>query len=46
MEEKELCFESSLSIEEIEANFKGFDFFAVLTESLEEAAFNEKLSAN
>ena len=35
--EKELCFESSLTIEEIEANFEGFDFFAELTKSLEQA---------
>ncbi len=40
--EKELCFESSLTIEEIEANFEGFDFFAGLTESLEEAALFEQ----
>ena len=32
----DLCFQSSLSMEEIEENFKDFDLFAVFMDSLEE----------
>ena len=34
---KEPCFESSLSMEEIEKNFEGVDFFSGLMAGLEEA---------
>ena len=34
---KELVFESSLSPEEIEDNFKDFDFFTAMMKSLSEA---------
>lgn len=40
--EKELRFESALTAEEIEANFEGFDFFAELKTSLEEAVAFEQ----
>ena len=32
-----ICFKSSLSIEEVENNFKDFDVFAGITEGLNEA---------
>ena len=37
MTAKEFVFESSLSIEEIENNFSGMDFFSDLMEGLEES---------
>lgn len=38
----EPCFESSLSMEEIEKNFEGVDFFSGLMAGLEEAIAYEK----
>lgn len=38
----ELCFESSLSIEEIEENFSDIDFFEGIMEGLNEALAYEK----
>ena len=34
---KELCFTPSISIDEIEENFRDFDFFEVFLESLNDA---------
>ena len=34
---KELCFAPSISIEEIEENFRDFDFFEAFLESLNDA---------
>lgn len=38
----EIKFSSSLSIEEMEENFKKTDFFSNITESLEEIIVHEK----
>ena len=39
---KELVFESTLTPEEIEENFKDFDFFAAIMQGLNEAISYEK----
>lgn len=41
-----ICFKSSLSIEEVENNFKDFDVFAGITEGLNEALAYEKGKAS
>lgn len=43
----ELCFKSSLSLEEIEANFKDADFFTGIMDGLQEAlAYKQRQSSN
>lgn len=43
---KELCFTPSISIEEIEENFKDFDFFGTFYESLNDALAYKQGRAN